>query len=272
MVKVLITIPIYKEFPNTNEKKSFKQCLRILSNHPVCIITFRSLDISFYRDIAKTENVTFQVKFFSEKYFKSISGYSRLMISSKFYSSFNSYEFLLIYQLDAWVFRDDLLQWCSKGYDYVGAPWFTGYDETKGIKKAFNAVGNGGFCLRKTQSMLRVLNTFSYVHSFNECLDFLNKQDDWSLLRKFFSLMKSFTISNNTFHLFNNYSWQEDMFWCREVAPRFSWFKTAPFEEAVKFSIEKYAPECYEYLGQKLPFGAHAWWHEDDAGFWNKFI
>ena len=126
------------------------------------------------------------------------------MISSKFYKSFKTYEFLLIYQTDAWVFRDDLLEWCNKDYDYVGAPWFTGYDDTKGIKKAFNAVGNGGFCLRKTKSMLRVLNTFSYIHSFNECLAFLNKQNDWSLLKKFFSLIKSFTISNNTFHLFNN--------------------------------------------------------------------
>jgi hypothetical protein len=272
MKKVIITIPIYKKCPNTDETKSFKQCLKILSNHPICIITFKSLDISFYQNLAKKEHVTLQVSFFSEKYFKSISGYSRLMISSTFYKSFKSYEYLLIYQLDAWVFRDDLLEWCNKEYDYIGAPWFDGCDEVKSLKEAFNGVGNGGFSLRRTQTMLRVLNTFSYIHSYRECIAFLNKQDDWSYIKKYFSLIKTFTVSNNTHHWFNNYSWQEDMFWCRVVASRFSWFKRPTFEEAITFSIEKHARECYEYSEQQLPFGAHALWHKNDAAFWDKFI
>ena len=30
---------------------------------------------------------------------------------------------MLIYQLDAYVFKDELLNWANKGYDYIGAPW-----------------------------------------------------------------------------------------------------------------------------------------------------
>lgn len=30
----------------------------------------------------------------------------------------------MIYQLDAWVFNDELSSWCSLGYDYIGAPFF----------------------------------------------------------------------------------------------------------------------------------------------------
>ena len=37
---------------------------------------------------------------------------------------------MLIYQLDAFVFQDDLAYWCQQNYDYIGAPWLRDRDFT----------------------------------------------------------------------------------------------------------------------------------------------
>lgn len=87
--------------------------------------------------------------FFHENYFKSIDGYNKLMLSPSFYKAFSNYEYILIYQLDAWVFKDELQHWCNQKYDYIGAPI---YQNNKLI-----GIGNGGFSLRKVDYCLKVL-------------------------------------------------------------------------------------------------------------------
>lgn len=77
---------------------------------------------------------------------------------------------MLIYQTDAYIFKDDLLKWCNRGYDYVGSPWVTREQTSfqkvllkfnnlcrrifkkreKGNEHYFK-VGNGGLSLRKTK-------------------------------------------------------------------------------------------------------------------------
>jgi hypothetical protein len=64
---------------------------------------------------------------------------------------------MLIYQLDAWVFKDDLMKWCNKGYDYIGAPWFEDFGSYEKGKKLWR-VGNGGFSLRKIKYFCKVLS------------------------------------------------------------------------------------------------------------------
>jgi hypothetical protein len=44
------------------------------------------------------------------------------MLSIDFYKRFRDYKFILIYQLDAYVFRDELEYWCEQDYDFIGAP------------------------------------------------------------------------------------------------------------------------------------------------------
>ena len=51
---------------------------------------------------------------FEDEYFKGISGYNRLMMSEVFYRRFIGYEYILIYQLDAYIFKDELKKWCDK--------------------------------------------------------------------------------------------------------------------------------------------------------------
>ena len=67
-----------------------------------------------------------------EKYFISKESYSRLLVSKSFYEAFSEYEYILIYQPDCLVFSDQLLEWCKKGNDYIGAPWY----KTETMKRA----------------------------------------------------------------------------------------------------------------------------------------
>ena len=50
------------------------------------------------------------VETFDPGYFKSIQGYNRLLLSTGFYERFLASAYLLICQLDVFVFRDDLAE------------------------------------------------------------------------------------------------------------------------------------------------------------------
>lgn len=43
-----------------------------------------------------------------------IAGYNQMMLSREFYQLFNDTEYLLICHTDAWIFRDELEDWCKK--------------------------------------------------------------------------------------------------------------------------------------------------------------
>lgn len=91
------------------------------------------------------------------------------MLSVNFYRSFKEYEFMLIYQLDSYVFRDELLDWCEKDYDYIGAPVHN-FILDNFSQRIDIATLNGGFSLRKINSALRVLSSFRFIYSFKDLL------------------------------------------------------------------------------------------------------
>ena len=71
---------------------------------------------------------------------QSIATYNALCTNNQLYNLFSDYEYMLIYQLDAFIFKDELYYWCDKGYDYIG-----GVEAIENFKKDLN----GGFSLRK---------------------------------------------------------------------------------------------------------------------------
>lgn len=80
----------------------------------------------------------------------SVWAYNRMPMSARFYEWFLDYEYLLIYQLDCLIFSSDILSWCDRQWDYIGAPWFPNYGSDP--SRGFWVVGNGGFSLRKVSS------------------------------------------------------------------------------------------------------------------------
>ena len=100
-------------------------------------------------------DVNYSVETFDPKYFKSLVAYNRLMLNPKFYARFRALDYILIYQLDAFVFSDRLEEFCALGHDYIGSPWPLGVGKKNGH---YFSVGNGGFSLRRVKSCFEMLS------------------------------------------------------------------------------------------------------------------
>ena len=232
MSHAAVIIPVYKNELSEYEIISLKQCVKVLSNHSLFFVSPSELDLSVI-----PLNKDFRIERFNKEYFNGLRGYNRLMLSEEFYKRFSSYEYLLIYQLDAFVFSDQLNFWTEKDYDYIGAPWIR---ETKRIflnllvKQSLalaldtfikhnltKAVGNGGFSLRKVESFLSALS------------------------------------QNKT--LAENWKANEDYFWALAAKLNGSPLKIPAYKEAALFAFEMYPSKLYKVNNNTLPFGAHAW-------------
>ena len=236
---VAVTIPIYKEEIDQKEIISLKQCIKILKQHVIIFFAPLSLNLTNYKKMCENE-IDFKVILFEDHYFENIAGYNNLMLSTHFYENFLDYKFILIHQLDAFVFKDELFYWCEQNYDFIGAPvlehknlsgeiqflkTYTKFLST--LKRCFNIkhvvsnVGNGGFSLRKTKTCYWLLKIFrSKVKSWGA-----NNEDGF------------FSYWGNILHPF---------------------FKLPSDDEALYFSIEHSPAESLKKLGNTMPFGCHA--------------
>ena len=126
---VIIVVPIYRSELRETERVSLLQLQKVLGNYPRVFLAPASLSFDF-----GALGRGFGVERFDDAYFDGLSGYSCLMLSDEFYARFADYQYVLIYQLDAFVFQDTLRAFCALGYDYIGAPvgaTMTGMDNAK---------------------------------------------------------------------------------------------------------------------------------------------
>lgn len=259
MSKPIIIIPIYKIIPDKTEIISLHQCIKVLRNYPICIITHNSLNVSFYRSELQKSGIVFTFEYFDESFFNDVSGYNRLMLSVDFYQRFKNYEYMLIYQLDAYVFRDELEYWCDKGYDYIGAPWFEGWHGAL-PNSPFVGVGNGGLSLRKIKkvnNLVQVLNLYIAIYKYLSKNKLLNRIIDKNIINYFY--IAGYNYQNEDFLIFN-------------LSKRFKWFKIASYSEAYKFSFDVNPEVLYKINNNKLPFGCHGWQRYQYEEFWKQFI
>lgn len=256
---VVIVIPIHLEFPSEYELISFQQCFKILYNYPIKIIAPQGLNLKEYRKYVPNLDVLY----IPPKWQSSIEMYNKLKLSKYFYSLFTEFNFLLTYELDAFVFKDDLIYWCNKGYDYIGAPWFQGFDNP--ISNNFEGVGNSGFSLRKIQSMKNGLDIV-YTKSGAS----FKKNKFLTLYNKIFLLSSINKLKENPI-IQNSINMKEDWFISKVIARNCPKFKIAPIEDAIKFSFEVNPNELYKINNFQLPMGCHAW-HRYNIEFWKPFI
>ena len=168
--EVKVVIPIYHKQLTYNEKISLLQCKRILNQHSLCLIK----PINMSLQIEEIQGI--EIEEFDRKWFQSVQTYNLLMLTEQFYERFEDYEYILIYQLDAFVFRDELLTFCSMGYDYIGAPWLHGKFVYVNGAGGYYYIGNGGFSLRKVKSHLDILKKSSINGIVNEDMFFASRQ------------------------------------------------------------------------------------------------
>lgn len=255
---VAVVIPIYAAELAPEEHMALEQLSRVLGAYPRILIAPASLSIE-----GITTRYGLTVERFPDQCFRSVADYNRLMLSVEFYERLAKYRYILIHQLDAFVFRDELAFWCNQGFDYIGAPWMARWafhspwlDRFKAPRGWFarrfpgrskrwlryaivNQVGNGGLSLRRVQAFLQVLrNPPASLETYREA----------------------------PLHYY-----QEDVFWgvaANRWRPR---IRTPGWRTALRFAIEGRADAAYEFMDARLPFGCHAW-AKLDAEFWRPHV
>lgn len=248
--RVCVIVPVYRTELSPSEQASLARCLAILGSHPVILAIPDTLDVSAL--LARYPVLGCQA--FAATYFTSVKAYNRLMLADEFYARFADYEYMLVYQLDAFVFSDQLLAWCSRGYDYVGAPWIPHgrvpgrlqllraalrrryfrltnrqYRHGQGDHHAQQhyAAGNGGFSLRRIAALRTVL-------------------------RRLPERAEPYRQGTRT-------PWAEDLFFCVEANRYRELVRVPGFRESLAFAWETYPDVAARCCDVALPFGCHAW-------------
>ena len=197
------------------------------------------------------------------------------MLSRKFYQRFASSEYILIYQLDGYVFSDALETWCQKGYDYIGAPVFRFHGSHEAGNRLWK-VGNGGVSLRKTATFLSLFDQVMPVKTFSFFVKNIRKKGCISMVIKTIMmgislLFRSRTIEYYLIHYCDKRI-NEDMFWCDALSHTRLALNVPSFIEAAHFCFEKSPAYLYTLIGETLPFSCHAFERYDFDSFWNKYI
>ena len=255
--RVIVIIPIYTTRLTDYEQASLRQCFKVLASHEICFVKPQSLDPS---PLAETYRPNLIVDF-PDSCFLGIAAYNRLMMSPRFYATFESWDYMLIYQPDAWVFDDQLDAWCARGYDYIGAPWipkpkygrlyYRIFNRLKRIychisgasdySQLYYRVGNGGLSLRHIDTFARTA------------------RDMEPQIARY--------LSHPGIDFYN-----EDIFWSLEVNRHEERLKIPHWQEALQFSFDKNPAACYELNGHRLPFGCHGWSKKNMLSFWEQHI
>lgn len=261
-MSVVVVIPLYESKPDLWQQKSFAQCCKVLGKHRICIVTHGGVDIKEYQNIASQYGVNINKECFDATFFASIAGYNLLMLDKSFYQRFSCYQYLLIYQLDAWVFRDELDYWCDMGYDYIGAPWIEEKDEGNIV---FAGVGNGGFSLRRIQHFIDVLG---YNGPVRDASQLALKP---SLKNKLYEFLYSNGYQNTISYYKKDPTLYEDIFLSIFLSNTKLRAKMPDAKTAARFAFEKRPSYLYS-LTEQLPFGCHAWRKYEYEEFWENYI
>ena len=226
MNEVIIVVPIYNEKLTTLEQISLQQLFKVLGKYKIVFMAPQGL--------AFTYNNNCEVISFPNEFFVSKETYSDLLMTVNFYETFIEYKYLLIYQLDAFVFSDKLQYFCDLGYDYIGAPLI-------GPDWRLFHVGNGGFSLRNIGKSLKMI-----------------RQKE-AIIKKMFSLMQFESFAEDVFFSYCGYDNAYDY--------------TVPTARlAATFSAEfDYAHGLRDISKRDLPFGCH-YWETLNFEFWRSYI
>lgn len=258
--EIAVVIPIYRQELSDTERLSLEQCAAVLSDYDIVFLKPEHLDISPVKRLCPSG----REESLADEWFVSRRSYNRLVLEEEFYRRFEKHAYILIYQLDAFVFRDELIDWARQGYDYIGAPWLPRKKRRRTplgrlcfrakalYKRIFRpqeflspkyyayCVGNGGLSLRKVSAMIRI--TSFYREKIHALLS-----DD----REFYA---------------------EDIFLLRELNDKNVQLKKPGWKKALRFAMEECPDWAFRYIGNRLPFGCHAFDLKDYAAFWKPFL
>lgn len=269
----IIVIPIHRLPLDVDELYSLESVRRNLVNYLIDFIMPERLTLIDF-EIKNNERLTR----LPNRYFQSPDSYNGLLTSAWFYEQFIDFTHILVCQLDCLIFKNELLHWCLKDWDYIGSPMLKCNGDPENDKDW--VVGNGGLSLRKTASFLRVLKRFSpkntYFKPKTRTCDAPDFERGYFLQESKYRLtfkerVDSYINGWRVDQEVRGFRANEDIFWSLEAAKFDPQFRVAPFDDGRKFAWEKYPAWLYEKNGNELPFGCHAW-RKYAPDFWMSYI
>lgn len=259
--RLAIIIPVYKDVIDKFEQASLQKCCLTLDKYEIFLVTHDAVILKEYLEICPKA----KVKYFNKKYFNNIEGYNKLMLNLNFYKAFLNFEYIMIYQLDALILKNDIEEWLDKEYDYIGAPWKS--ITSSGICDNLTQSGNGGLSLRKVKSFVSVLRTFNTIYTFSYLL---NRAISTKKPIQVLKAVLYFLFSNNFYYRLNNFDKNEDLFWGIIVPRKVKTFKIPNPKVAANFSIDTDVQYWLSMIQPKLPTGIHAF--NKNIRIWDKHI
>ena len=267
----IVVIPIHRLPLNEYELCSLESVRRHLGDYLIDFVLPERLELIDFK-VQKNERVTR----LPNRYFQSPDSYNGLLTSAWFYEQFIDFTHMLVCQLDCLIFKNELLHWCLKDWDYIGSPMLNCNGDPD--NDAHWVTGNGGLSLRKIRSFLRTLKTFSpkavYFDSTTRTCDapdfalgYFPEESKYRFTIKtwFRSVIAGWTVDQEL----RGFRANEDIFWSIEAVKFDPKFRVASFEEARQFAFEKHTSVLFQKNGNELPFGCHAW-NKYEPDFWNK--
>lgn len=234
---VVVAVPLYRPTPSADERLSLVRLFSLLGDRDIVFLHPESMDTSAYRHWP-AERLPL-----ADRHFRSSASYSRLLLSTGFYSLFSEYEFVLIHQTDVFLCHADLELFTNSGMDYIGAPWLAPlrcpvwclrgarFLRLPGLTRSYS-VGNGGLSLRRVGKMIEVIEGHR-AYSTAACIT----------------------------------GTHEDIFFASLVGDGPSRLRIPQLEVALTFAFDRDPRACYAANGDRLPFGLHNPWGYDRQFF-----
>lgn len=260
MPRPVVIVPVYQRLPSAFDQTSLSHLQFYLSDHEVVYIGPAEL---------RPYWTEYEFVSFPDSYFQSRLQYNRLMLSVDLYRRFNQFSHMLIYQLDALVFKDELLFWCEQPYDYIGATFYRDLIEKADSYRwtyAKRACCNGGFSLRRVDAFLEHLTTRgSTLAAACSCV----ARGDFRAASLLFRYRKHLSPTRYRPHE----SLNEDVYFgvFSELIP--PTLRTPPPNESDRFAFENIPREVLRRAAGVLPFGCHAWYKSmETLEFWRPHL
>jgi hypothetical protein len=272
-MKCCIVIPVYRVDLSPEERLLLESVRKYLSGYDirfVCPDSFPCEQVALGHESCER---------FPAYYFAGLDGYNSLLKSVEFYQRFASHDYILICQLDCLVLRDELESWMSKGFDYIGAPWFPWHQSERKSGDELWRCGNGGFSLRNVKAHLKILQTVVPKGSIYpldreaklKTKNAARERGSYQIRKFWYRVLHPWTATETVEQSLERFPFYEDSFWSIE-APKFDRsFRVPSAEEALPFAFEVDPRWCYEKNKRQLPFGCHAW-AKYDKEFWMEVL
>lgn len=266
-VSLCVVIPVHKPMPSEEEVLALRACKQHLGEYSRYLLFPVGMDARAYLSV----DPRLKLKPVDAGWQSSIEKYNKMKLSESFYKLFAEYQYMLTYELDAYIFHSDLSGANAFKFDYIGAPFFEGYWQAKPNAQFIKGC-NSGFSVRNIQSCLKALagmrryrvHWLLYKIFLSPVNRIKQKVNEWTKGRYEVFVTGRFAFYFEDFHL------NEDVVWSEVIPQLFPWFIVADPQSALEFSFEYNLDESLKLNGDKLPLGCHAWAKHLD--FWSKYI